>query len=82
MHAGVVLAKSQYGSGLGNNSMRLLKRNCPFWRHIGKGTFVGGKPARDRNSLAAAAINTNPLEVLDTRLILEPALARLADASG
>ncbi|HVJ35596.1 MAG TPA: FCD domain-containing protein [Terriglobia bacterium] len=58
--------------------LEILEAEGRIWRHIGKGTFVGGKPARERNGLAVAAIDTNPIEVLDTRLIIEPALARLA----
>ena len=58
--------------------LEILEAEGRIWRHIGKGTFVGSKPVGERGSLAMVSTQTNPIEVLDTRLILEPALARLA----
>lgn len=68
--------------GLSRSALRegleILEAEGRIWRHIGKGTFVGSKPVGERSGLAMVAAQTNPIEVLDTRLILEPALARLA----
>ena len=68
--------------GLSRSALRegleILEAEGRIWRHIGKGTFVGSKPVGERNGLAVVSAQTNPIEVLDTRLIIEPALARLA----
>jgi DNA-binding FadR family transcriptional regulator len=45
------------------------------WRHVGKGTFIGSLPGVETADLAAAAARTSPVEVMNARLILEPALA-------
>ena len=59
-------------------AMEVLEAEGNVWRRQGKGTFVGSGPARARHDLAALAERTNPVEVMETRLLLEPGLARLA----
>ena len=60
--------------------LRKLVSEGVIWRHVGKGTFLGQPPA---DSMAPGAgpllIDlTNPREIMEARLALEPHLARLA----
>jgi GntR family transcriptional regulator, transcriptional repressor for pyruvate dehydrogenase complex len=48
------------------------------WRHVGKGTFLGARPADAALDAAAMARRTNPAEVMSARLAIEPELARMA----
>jgi DNA-binding FadR family transcriptional regulator len=65
-------------------SRRLLRRvlerleaTGKIWRHRGKGTFVGSRPSPDsKDSWSDRA--SNPVEVMEARLELEPTLAALA----
>jgi DNA-binding FadR family transcriptional regulator len=62
--------------GIGRRAVRraleVLEAEGLLWRRQGKGTFVGAAPAR------TLAGRTNPLEVHEARMALEPVLARLA----
>jgi len=58
--------------------LEILEAEGRIWRHIGKGTFVGSRPSSELNGLSVVTTQTSPVEVLETRLIIEPALARLA----
>lgn len=53
-----------------------------IWRHQGKGTFVGQKPACSQTLAASLADRMGPLEVMEARLEIEPGLARLAAAKA
>lgn len=55
-----------------------LEEEGAIWRHVGKGTFVGARPLETAIKLDEIERKTNPAEVMRTRLILEPALAREA----
>jgi DNA-binding FadR family transcriptional regulator len=48
------------------------------WRHVGKGTFVGPRPERHQTVLSSVTALTNPTEIMEARLTLEPKLAALA----
>lgn len=68
------LSRSRLRTGL-----RKLELEGVVWRHVGKGTFYG------RRALPAGGLTTggfanltNPREVMEARLAVEPALARLA----
>jgi DNA-binding FadR family transcriptional regulator len=52
------------------------------WRHVGKGTFFGPKPTEASDSLNSALAVTNPRELMETRLAVEPPLAKLATHNG
>lgn len=54
-----------------------LEAEGQLWRHVGKGTFVG---ARRIEVLSLSDIDrmTNPAEVMRTRLLIEPVIAREA----
>jgi DNA-binding FadR family transcriptional regulator len=49
-----------------------------IWRHVGKGTFVGARPVDTVADVAAMTRRTNPSEVMQARLTIEPEMARLA----
>ncbi len=57
-------------------ALALLESDGVIWRHVGKGTFLGARPLNDSINLDEIQRQTNPAEVMRTRLILEPALAR------
>jgi DNA-binding FadR family transcriptional regulator len=61
-------------------ALRRLETEGLIWRHVGQGTFFGAKPPRGRLPHDDEAIgdSTNPGEILEARLALEPELARLA----
>lgn len=59
-------------------ALAVLEREGELWRHVGKGTFVGTRPVEEVSSLAAIASKTNPGEVMRTRLLIEPMIAREA----
>src|SRR3546814_13808666 len=49
-----------------------------IWRHVGRGTFVGPRPASHEARLSVVSEATSPHELMEMRLILEPQIARLA----
>lgn len=51
------------------------------WRHVGKGTFVGSRPIKNASDLSLVSRLTNPAEVLEVRLLIEPRIASLAAAN-
>jgi DNA-binding FadR family transcriptional regulator len=59
-------------------ALEVLVAEGRIWRHQGKGTFLGPRPVQPHPSLEELTMRTNPLEVMDVRLEIEPALARLA----
>ncbi len=48
------------------------------WRHVGKGTFAGPRPALGSESFRIVTSKTNPLEIMEARLMLEPHIAGAA----
>jgi DNA-binding FadR family transcriptional regulator len=59
-------------------ALAVLEAEGQLWRHVGKGTFVGSRPLDTQADIAAITRRTNPAEVMKTRLLLEPEVARLA----
>jgi DNA-binding FadR family transcriptional regulator len=59
-------------------ALAVLESEGQVWRHVGKGTFVGSRPADNLADIAAITRRTNPTEVMKTRLLLEPEVARMA----
>jgi DNA-binding FadR family transcriptional regulator len=59
-------------------ALSVLQGEGRVWRHVGKGTFLGNRPLDTRADIAAITRQTNPAEVMKTRLLLEPEVARLA----
>jgi DNA-binding FadR family transcriptional regulator len=68
--------------GIGRRALRraleVLEAEGRIWRHQGKGTFIGSRPVQPQPNLEELSQRTHPLEVMDVRLEIEPALARLA----
>lgn len=68
--------------GVTRNALRkalaTLEAEGQIWRHVGKGTFVGSPPVGTGSDLSAVTSRTNPTEVMQARLMLEPEMARLA----
>lgn len=68
--------------GVGRRAVRraleVLEAEGRIWRHQGKGTFAGQRPPVQPHLIASLADRTSPLEVMEARLNIEPALARLA----
>ena len=59
-------------------ALSVLEAEGQLWRHVGKGTFLGSRPLDTLADIAAITRRTNPAEVMKTRLLLEPEVARLA----
>jgi DNA-binding FadR family transcriptional regulator len=55
-----------------------LEAEGRIWRHVGRGTFAGGRPSLDAPGLARLANRTHPEEVMEVRLLIEPRIAALA----
>ncbi len=59
-------------------ALAVLEAENQIWRHVGKGTFIGSRPIETIADVAAMTRRTNPTEVMRTRLLLEPEVARMA----
>jgi DNA-binding FadR family transcriptional regulator len=59
-------------------ALAVLEAEGQIWRHVGRGTFVGARPAGRLEQLLSIDDGTNPAEVMEARLLIEPELARLA----
>ena len=59
-------------------ALATLEAEGQLWRHVGKGTFVGTRPIEDLTDIATITGRTNPVEVMRTRELIEPEIARLA----
>jgi len=59
-------------------ALSALERDGVLWRHVGKGTFLGSRPIDTVADVAAMTRRTNPSEVMQARLALEPEIVRLA----
>lgn len=58
-------------------ALATLEAEGQLWRHVGKGTFTGSRQI-EVMSLADIDRETNPAEVMRTRLLIEPVIAREA----
>jgi DNA-binding FadR family transcriptional regulator len=59
-------------------ALAVLEGNGELWRHVGKGTFIGARPVEEYKNVADIAAASNPREVMQARLAIEPILAREA----
>lgn len=59
-------------------AMAVLESEGEIWRHVGKGTFIGSRPKDELFSISTIASQSSPAEVLRTRLLIEPVIAREA----
>ncbi len=58
--------------------LTILEAEGKLWRHVGKGTFVGGRPAPQSDGFSLVSQRTSPVEVMEVRLLVEPRIASLA----
>jgi DNA-binding FadR family transcriptional regulator len=56
-------------------ALAVLESDGELWRHVGKGTFLGARPAQELSTVAAIARQTNPRDVMQARLLIEPQIA-------
>ena len=59
-------------------ALAVLEAEGQIWRHVGRGTFVGTRPAETVGDVSRIGSRTNPADVMEARLLIEPELARLA----
>jgi DNA-binding FadR family transcriptional regulator len=59
-------------------ALALLEAEGKIWRHVGKGTFVGNLPAEESLGLSFLSRSTNPMEIMEMRLVIEPKMAGFA----
>ncbi|MBT91022.1 MAG: hypothetical protein CL921_05650 [Deltaproteobacteria bacterium] len=52
-----------------------LKKNGELWQRVGKGTFFGAKPIDELSIVGRVAEQSNPMEVMSARILIEPLLA-------
>ena len=68
--------------GISRSGLRKVLSNLEaedqVWRHVGKGTFAGPRPALGTESFRIVTSKTNPLEIMEARLMLEPHIAGAA----
>lgn len=61
-------------------ALDVLENEGQIWRRQGQGTFSGERRATGNMLAKEIAAFTNPIEVMDVRIEIEPALARMAAA--
>lgn len=59
-----------------------LEQDGRIWRHVGRGTFVGGRPVLNLSDVAYLGKLARPVQVIEARLAIEPELARLSALHG
>ena len=68
--------------GLGRRAVRrameVLEAEGLVWRQQGKGTFIGRRPTIEPHAFGKLVERISPSEVMDARLQMEPAMARMA----
>ncbi len=64
--------------GVVRRALDALEAEGKVWRHVGRGTFVGSRSTRPVDSFSLVTKMTNPTEVMEVRLIIEPRIAALA----
>lgn len=59
-------------------ALATLEAEGRLWRHVGRGTFVGPRPAFRDQHLELLCEHGSPTELIDARMLLEPRMAALA----
>lgn len=59
-------------------ALAVMEAEGKIWRHVGRGTFVGSPPVDNNSSISLLTRTTNPVEIMETRLVVEPGLAGFA----
>jgi DNA-binding FadR family transcriptional regulator len=60
------------------SALQILEAENRIWRHVGKGTFVGGRPSSVHSCPEFLGTHTTLSELLEARHLIEPIAARLA----
>ncbi len=63
-------------------ALALLEAEGRIWRHVGRGTFIGSGPPAPTGGALAIGTGASPLELLEARLVIEPAIAAHAATSA
>src|SRR3546814_9384462 len=71
-------AELRVSRGTLRKALERLEARGRIWRHVGRGTFVGPRPASHEARLSVVSEATSPHELMEMRLSLEPQIARLA----
>lgn len=67
------------GRGPIRRALAALEAEGRISRHIGRGTFVGGRPGRARPEPSVAFTgSSSPADIMETRLTIEPRIAAMA----
>ncbi|HCP18447.1 MAG TPA: GntR family transcriptional regulator [Alphaproteobacteria bacterium] len=59
-------------------ALATLENNGELWRQVGKGTFIGTKPVDELSVVGKVADQSNPLEVMNARILIEPIICQQA----
>ena len=59
-------------------ALSILEGEGKIWRHVGQGTFIGSPAEASPEDVSRVSAATNPAEIMEARMILEPKLASLA----
>jgi DNA-binding FadR family transcriptional regulator len=89
LHAGAVLPPERELAqtlGISRRMLRLalaqLELEGRVWRGVGRGTFLGARPQKFASGFDALFRDTSPADVMQARLIIEPAVAGIAAAKA
>ncbi len=63
-------------------ALAVLEAEGQIWRHVGRGTFIGARPVLNIGDIEYLSGRTSPAQVMESRLAIEPQLARLAALHG
>jgi len=59
-------------------ALSVLEAENLIWRHVGRGTFVGPRTRGKHAAGVMVAESTNPAEIMEVRIVLEPKIAAIA----
>ena len=63
-------------------ALAVLEAEGQIWRHVGRGTFIGARPVLNLSDVEYLSGRTTPAQMMESRLAIEPQLARLAALHG
>lgn len=62
------------------SALDVLEREGVIWRHVGQGTYIGPRPTTEPIKPTVLFDQASPADLMDARLIIEPAVAGAAAA--
>jgi DNA-binding FadR family transcriptional regulator len=71
-------AQLRVGRSTLRKALEILEAEGEIWRHVGQGTFVGRRSSKLQVETFLSLTKVSPKELLDARLVLEPAIAAAA----